>query len=220
MSAIQKMPCKNCNKLILPTTIKKTNGYCMPCYNEKEDNKILASRYIEKPKVSIEDIDYFLDDNKDKWTKCDGLCDFLFQFYKYIENPDELPKLYNIIDLICEFEAEYNSSGLWLYLDHCGVNAEILKDALKTIGADVLLEIMEMATSIFPNNIIPWDDNSRFDILSENEETIDSLCLKYKESEENLLAILIDYIVPRKQEILNEINTYGRIIKYGYDSDR
>lgn len=136
----------------------------MPCYKNKEYKKFIDSRSIEKPEVKIEDINVLFNTD-DYWKICCRLSEFLDKFYEEVSYED-LPMLFKTIDSITEFVAEYNSSGLFGYLDHCsGANAEDFKEALRTIDADEFIRIMDSVSTYFPNSVIPIVDDIRFDIL-------------------------------------------------------
>lgn len=38
----EKLPCKECGKLVLPSTLDRTEGKCMPCY--KKDHPLMKER--------------------------------------------------------------------------------------------------------------------------------------------------------------------------------
>ena len=216
---MEKIPCKTCGTLILSTTAQDNNGNCMLCYKKEKNKKLIDSRQVEKPNFKLEDIDiYFQDDDHRKI--CGRLSEFLAQFYEEVSDED-LPVLYQIIDSITEFVAEYNSSGLFGYLDHCsGANAEDFKKAIRIIEANEFINIMDSVSLFFPGAVIPIDDEMRSDTLwSEGVEgKINELESNLKPeghlAAEHLFTSLITYLSSRKKELLEETNTCGQIVKY------
>ena len=48
----ERLPCKNCSAMVLPTTTEVTNGLCMPCWRKQEREKQWQYRIIDSWKAA------------------------------------------------------------------------------------------------------------------------------------------------------------------------
>jgi hypothetical protein len=117
-------------------------------------------------------------------------------FYK---NPEKLTLAEKNFVYIEDLEREVNNGGFEQYFFNSSGNYTIETiNALKIIGSEIFLNLLEKAVKTFPNGIVPKDRNERqkvlLDIRDINEEIWIDLDRQFYKYEEDIHKLLIDYI--------------------------
>ena len=117
-------------------------------------------------------------------------------FYK---NPEKLSFSEKNIVYIMELEREVNNGGFYQYFFNSSGSYTIETiEALKIIGSKTFFDLLIKAKNIFPNEIVPKNNNERqkliFELTEKDKEIWNDLDSEFYKYEEDIYKLLLDYI--------------------------
>ena len=182
---MDKVPCKLCGKKVLPSTIQKTSGLCMPCYkgpNPKnfwdraeniavrmgimKDTDQVGHHPVEALNESIQgrdeenlglDIVEILKNRRseDDFILVGHICGLLME-KENTEGLASFSKAEKSAYLVGDMIRQLDNGGFGTYFYNTGHLASVLPKALDEIGAHACRELVKEAISIFGN--VPSND--------------------------------------------------------------
>ncbi|HFD32883.1 MAG TPA: DUF4375 domain-containing protein [Gammaproteobacteria bacterium] len=179
----QKVACKTCGKLILPTTASKNDGLCMPCKNGYRES-------IEKSKT------YYA-----KERELDKSCPFRALWRELVRKVYDEP---NGFDKLSEEEKQYfavgvldgevHNGGIIQFFDNSsGEYYRYAELGLVRIGAKKSLHILRKAKeTTFGGDAVPKEQEKRWRYTrdKEVEKALERLDTEYYESQDEIGEML------------------------------
>ena len=117
----------------------------------------------------------------------------------FYEKPDSLSQPERNICYIEDMEREVNNGGFGqFFLNSSGDNTQETISALKEIGSERFLFLLESATQQFPGGKVPRDRDERLEVMEQMEDKAESawsdLDDQFYEYEEDIYGLLVSYI--------------------------
>lgn len=188
----EKIPCKECNELILPQTAEKTGGICMAC-------KQGIRKVIEQSKEFYR--------KQKEYNPYRALWTYLIEKHFSPEKGfDSFTNEEKIYYAVCVFDGEVFNGGMHQFFSNSSGEfyAEVV-EGLKILNAQNSLSLLKQATKIlFGEKEPPKDRLSRWELMKQfpddEDEPIPDWCLeldkidsKYYEDLDNLSELLTKY---------------------------
>ena len=193
---MEKVPCKECDALILPATAKETGGICMACMQGIRKNIEQSKEFYNKQKER--------DPVRDLWL---SLVDRVHKKPGGFEGLIDDEKLYFAVSVL---DGEvYNGGMVQFFSNSSGEYFDEVVAGLKSLGAESSLKLLQQATKILFGNKTPdkgratrWDQmrqipESLADQLPEWCIELDSIDRQYCDDPDNLSVKLTEFALSR-----------------------
>ena len=179
----QKVACKKCGVLILPTTANKNDGLCIPCKKGYRDN-IERSKVYHAKERELEKTSPF----RALWRE---LVSKVYDEPGGFNKLTEEEKLYFAVGVL---DGEVYNGGFIQYFDNSsGEYYRYAELGLVRIGANKTLRLLRQAKSrVFGEISVPKEQDKRWAYVRKKniEECLNDLDTKYYEKQEDIGAIL------------------------------
>jgi len=179
VSVSDKVPCKECNALVLPSTAERTGGLCMPCKNG-------TRKSMEQAK-----------ENAIKERELDKTCPFRAYWRKLVDRvydekqgfttlTEEEKLYYSVCVLIGEV---YNGGFVQFFDNSSGAQYRYAELGLIRMEARASLKLLrEAKNSLFGKQSVPTDQAQRWEIIRKltDEPDLDSLDTEFYKDTDKL----------------------------------
>lgn len=177
-----KIPCKECGALILPTTAEKNGGLCMPCKNGYRKNIEQSKEYYKKERELDATCPY-----RALWR---NLVKKVYDPLKGFETLSEDEKQYYAVGIL---DGEIYNGGFVQYFDNTsGGHYRYSELGLVRIGAKESLKLLrEAKLAAFGKDPVPKEQTKRWPYTNDEiSKKLDDLDTKYYETKEDVSELL------------------------------
>jgi len=145
---IEKVPCKECNAMILPATAERTGGMCMPCKQGNRDNIESSKEYYKKQKE--------YDPFRELWTSLVTRVHSTNDEGEGFRNLNEDEKIYFAVGIL---DGEVYNGGMHQFFSNSsGALFQEVVRGLELLNANNALWLVRKASKILFGDINPPKD--------------------------------------------------------------
>jgi len=129
------------------------------------------------------------------------------------EDLQKAPPLVRSTIYLDAFDLAIANSGIWKWFEELRGDYPDFTDFLRVIKADRAADYLKAAEALFPNGIVPEDEDERFDFCDEHGREFRQVDHQFEGASGEAILKFRDYVVANKESFQQEAEAYWNIRK-------